>query len=203
MMAIIAWLPMNLVDSRIMSPTDGILSWQFLAIGCATVAGSSNVIAVWGQRLGCKCLLAGAIVLSALTLFGPSVERVSAEHRIYGTHQWMRAVPDGFYAVAREARFSSTNLETGGRLVMRLPEARRKTSKVRVRQDGREVSFVEILPGSEVVVNLAPTVGTSWIEIETDRWARRGFGGSLFGIEPEALLVRRDFGESTSVQPSP
>jgi len=183
LLTIVCWLVPNLVDTRILSDTDGLIIWQFFACALPLTKSTRHLPVVFI-----------VLVLGLLGyVFSPGQEFREQDARIFGIFNWTRKSPDQFYDLAAEAQFYARAEAPVRALVLRAPSNQEGPVTVKIELDGLPVKNLVIQPGdiSRVDLDYSPEKARYWIRIISDRWAGRGALGTRFGLNPFALQIQR------------
>ncbi len=192
--AIVCFLLVSLIDSRLLSFPDNLLFWQFAAFIPMSVfpvsPGETSSRAKKWSFLPALAPLSVIVGGSALLLSGslPS-------NRTFGVWNWGLPSGDGGFLLAREAQFVVPPDEDLKALVFSVPGGNGpKEIALHVRIDGREAASARIGSGRELCVDMESFRHSGqWVLVKTeaDRWAGRGAFGTPFGVKPYAIAMHK------------
>ena len=192
--ALLCFLGVSMIDSRLLSFPDNLLFWQFAAfIPLLAVPGTSPKSPSSDWKVVVLPFLApvSVIVGGAFLLFSGMLP----SNRTYGVWNWRLLSGDGGFLFAREAQFVIPPDEELKALVFRMPEnSGQNEMNLQVTVDGREVATKRLAPDGEFRMDVGPLRQPGrWtvVKLEADRWAGRGALGTPFGIKPYAFAMRK------------
>lgn len=187
--ALICFLIVAMIDSRLLSFPDNLLFWQFGAFISLASLGKEPVSS-WPRWIPVLAPL--AVVLGALAVFSTGT---LPGNRTFGVWNWGLPSGDGGFLLAREAQFVIPPDETVKSLVFRQPDGcAHPQVSLRVLVDGHEVAAGMIGPTDQMSVELGPIRKPGhWTLVRTqvDQWSGRGALGSPVGVKPYAISIRK------------
>ena len=192
--AIICFLVVSMIDSRLLSFPDNILFWQFaafipLALGACGDDQKTDKL----PMLSWVPLLAPLSVLIGGLIFLNSDSNPS--NRTYGVWNWGLPSCNGGWLFAREAQFVIPPDEKLKSLVFQMPsDDNHEKIDISIMIDGIMVANKEIGKNEKYYFNLERFRRPDhWIlvSIQSDHWTGRGALGTPFGVKPYAISMAK------------
>lgn len=190
--ALVAFVPISFLDSRLLYFANSVLFWQFAAVCFAAPAAAGGFLALpkraWLTPLAVPAtFVAAAVVIGAFGLF--------PANRTYGVWNWRQQTPQGHFLIAREAQFLIPPQEKLDSLIFQIPwDAGEEGVNFRVQVDGRDVARRHLVGSQKFRLRLAPyRPAGQWtvVRVVADRWAGRGFLGTPLGAKFFSLSLRK------------
>jgi len=182
----------SLIDSRLCQFNSAIPFWTFAAV--AVSVGTSAVpiqkrISLWG--------LWPVLAPLAILLVAPFqlASGEFARNRDFGTWNFRMKDAEGYYLLAKEARFFVPASDGITALAFRLPkDAPKEMMEIRIAINGAQPHKLMVRKSDETVIPLdvaAGGGGLTQVTVVCEAWCGRGALGSPLGVKPYALAMRK------------